>query len=268
MAILKSVLLSTLGFGGAFSTSSYSATILYTQNFENPVGFTVIGYYDVSSQQVNDLYANQPVGFAFAQQFTVETISLKGGTAFGTGYTDSSGQGGNYSIAMLSTVQPDLLSLSFDVGAFDFLNFQLDVSRLGLDEINGSGGPFANGAPSFRFSLFDNPTGALGLSGNGTLLSTFDASGVDSVDNKTLNWTTLIAPLDAKNSTNGKVTLQIDLLSGGYATLDNFIIAASNVAGDVTPPTNSVPDAGGTLALLSLGLAGTVLMARRVRRVF
>jgi len=259
----KLFLLATVLFIGALGSTSHAATILYTQNFENPVGFVQSSVYkDLSQQSVNTLYANQPVGFTFSQAFTVETIHLTGGTAFGTGYVDPTGQGDDYSLGMLSTLQNDLLGLSFDVGANDFLNFQLDVSRLGVE---GPNGPAANGAPSFRFRLFDNPTGAANLQGNGTLLSFSDLSGADSTNNFTLNWTTLLAPLDASSSSNGKVTLQIDLLSGGYATMDNFIVAASNQPGDVTPPP-SVPEPG-ILMLLSIGLAGMLLASLRRKRV-
>ncbi|MDR0776932.1 MAG: PEP-CTERM sorting domain-containing protein [Azonexus sp.] len=253
MKQINKFLFAGLVFGAVLGSTSHASTVLYTQNFENPVGwvqghYAGVHYADVSGQSVNSLYTNQPIGFTFSQANTVETIHLTGGTAFGTGYVDSTGQGGNYSIGMQNDVEDDRLGLSFDVGAYNFLNFQLDVSRLGLQ---GPSGPFADGAPSFRFSLYDNPTGVANLSGNGTLLSFVDLSGADSVNNFTLNWTTLVAALDASASTNGNVTLQIDLLSGGYATMDNFRIVASNTAGDM----GNVPEPT-TLALFTLGLAG------------
>ena len=60
----------TLIAAAAFSAlalgSAQAATVLYTQNFENPVGFVNNGK-DLSQQQVNAVYANQPSGFVFGQ---------------------------------------------------------------------------------------------------------------------------------------------------------------------------------------------------------
>jgi hypothetical protein len=258
-ATYKAVFKAALILTGALSASSQAATILYSQGFEAPVGWVQGFYTDVSDRPVNSLYANQPTGFVFAQAFTVETVWITGGNAFGTGYSDPTGRGGNYALGMLSSVQDDLLAMSFDVGSLAFLNFQFDVSRLAL----APGGQFANAAPSVRVRLFDNPSGAANLSGNGTVLSSATLAGADSPSNNLLTWTTLLAGLDASASTNGRVTLQIDFLAGGYSVLDNFLIAASNTVGDVTPggppvtppvtppvsPPNGVPEPG-TIALL------------------
>ena len=63
---------------------------------------------------------------------------LTGDQAFDSGYKDQTGQGGNYALGMLGSVQNDRLGLSFNLGAFDFFNFKIDVSSLGLH--SGPGG--------------------------------------------------------------------------------------------------------------------------------
>lgn len=243
----------------ALSSPLFAASVtLYDQDFETPnsppgfVNGAGSGYRDLSQQQVNDLYGGQPAGFSFAQAFTVETALLTGTQAFGTGYSDPSGIGGNYAIGMLSSVQPDLLGLSFNVGAFDFFNFTVDISSLGLD---GPGGPFttSQSPPEFRFTLFDNPSGAV-TTGSGTILDQATLTGTPSAID-TLDWTNGVFAFDTSNSTNGNVTLQIDLLLGGYAVMDNFRITASDEAGGGLNPV-PLPAAiwlfGGAL----LGLAG------------
>jgi hypothetical protein len=108
--------------------------------------------------------------------------------------------------------------------------------------------------------LFDNPTGLAGL-GAGTALDTVVLTGVAGTNKYTFNWTNHIAGLNAANSTNGKVIMRIDLLTGGYAALDNFAIAASNTAGE-PPPVGGVPEPA-TAALVLLGLAVSAASRRR-----
>jgi hypothetical protein len=245
----------------SISTAAQSTSItLYDQDFESPDGFiNGSGYSDLSQQSVNDLYKDQPVGFSFAQTFTVETILLTGTQAFGTGYNDTSGQGGNYALGMLGSAQNDLLGLSFDIGTFDFFNFQIDISSVGLH--GGPGSPFATAGdvPEFAFTLFDNPSGTAGVPGTGTVLDSGTLTGVASALD-VLSWTTGTFAFDASQSTNGNVTLQIDLVQGGYAAFDNFKITASDQAGgginDVSVPA--------TISLFSLGLA--LIMMRSLRK--
>lgn len=241
--------------------SSQAATILYTQNFENPnPGTFVNDSGDVNIfNQINTLYGGQPAGFQFAQAFTVETLLVGGSQAWGTGFLDPQARAGRHVISMFSDVQNDLLGLSFNVGANRFLNFQLDVSSIDLDRWGGPFVPSGGLAPTFRFSLYDNPGGGTGT-GGGTLLSSAQVTGSLSASKNTFDWTNHIVALDATGNTNGNVILLIDEIQGGYAALDNFVIAASDTSGDVG---NGVPEPA-TTALLALGLAGLGL-ARRQR---
>jgi hypothetical protein len=253
-------LISTLAFAGA----GHATTLLYTQNFENPsiAAFNAGLGPDASFTSVNTIYNNQPTGFSFAQQYTVETLRVGGNQAWGgSGFADPQNIAGSYVISMLSSAQNDLLGLSFDIGTYDYLNFQLDISSIDLNFWGGPFVPTGGIAPQFRISLYDNPTGAVGLNGNGTLLSQVDITGALSASKNTFNWTNHIVGLSAAGNTNGKVTLQIDELVGGYAALDNFRIAASDTQGDVG---GTVPEPA-TLGLLGLGLVGIGFAHRRKR---
>jgi hypothetical protein len=254
------IFLTTLMFVSCGAAQAASIT-LFNQNFESPNGFinnSGSGYSDLSQQSVNSLYANQPAGFAFAQQFSVETMLLTGTQAFGTGYTDTSGQGGNYALGMLGSAQNDLLGLSFDMGAFNFFNFQVDISSVGLH--GAVGAPFASASdiPQFMFTLFDNPSGTANV-GGGVVLDSGSLTGVAS-NLDVLDWTTGTFAFDTSASTNGNVTLQIDLVAGGYAAFDNFkITAADNAGGGLTPV--PVP---ATLSLLLIGIG--FISAKSVRK--
>lgn len=256
------IALSTLAF--LFTASSANAAvILYDQKFESPNSFVNDGGDVNIYRTVNQLYSNQPAGFTFAQTNTVETLLVGGTQAWASaqggtgGFKDPQAIAGKYVLGMLSDAQNDLLGLAFNVGSNDFLNFKLNISSIDLDRW---GGPFvpANGlAPIFRLSLFDNPSGATGI-GSGTLLDSEDITGLVASNKWTFNWSEFIVGLDASASTNGNVIVQLDLLQGGYAAMDNFLIAASDTSGDVG---GQVPEPF-SIALLGIGL-GALVMARR-----
>lgn len=263
MTLLKSFLAAAALTAGTGATAS--TVVLYDQDFENPVGYNNDGG-DVSIfRNVNQHYGDQPAGFSFAQTFTVETLNVSGsarGTgsaAFGTGWSDPSGVGGDYAIGMLSNLQRDLLGLSFDVGSLDFLNFRIDVSSIDLSTFSGPFVP-AGATPTFRFSLFDNPTGVANT-GSGTLLDQVDLTGTAS-DRDVFDWTRGTFGLSTAGNTNGNVTFQIDLLDGaGYGAFDNLLIAASDTSGDVGVPSPVPLPASGLL----LG-AGLLLLRRLAHR--
>jgi hypothetical protein len=250
----------TLIFVGAislFSGQANAEVLLYQQDFEHPVNFVNDGGDVNIYRTVNDLYGNQPAGFQFAQTFTVETLLVGGTSAWAGaanptgGFKDPQGVAGDHVISLLSSSQNDWLALSFDVGAYKFLNFSLDISSI---DLNNFGGPFFDGkAPKFQFSLYDNPTGAVGL-GSGTFLSGAQASGTIAENRWAFDWTHTSVGLSTAGNTNGNVILRVDLLEGGYAAMDNFSITAADIP--------AVPEPGSWLMLLA-GLAATSTWLRR-----
>ncbi|HMW57981.1 MAG TPA: PEP-CTERM sorting domain-containing protein [Accumulibacter sp.] len=249
-------------FAMVFGANSQAATVLYSQDFENPnPGSFVNDGGDINVwNPINTLYGGQPAGFSFAQTFTVEALLIGGSQAWGgTGFRDPQGIAGRHAISMLSSAQDDRLGLSFNVGAYKFLNFKLDVSSIDLNNWGGPFVPLGGQAPTFRFSLYDNPAGGVGI-GGGILLDFAEITGTATALKNTFDWTNHIVALDATGNTNGNVILQIDELVGGYAALDNFLITASDTSGDVGQGQAPEP---ATLALLSFGLAAFAGKRRR-----
>ena len=247
-------------FGGA--TTASAVVVLMDQDYENPVGYINNGQ-DVTGQTVNTLYANQPAGFLYAQTFTVETLAVTGGLSFGgSGYKDPGGTAGNFMIGMLSGAQDDRLGLNFNVGTANFLNVGIDLTSIDLTCCGGFFVPVGTSAaiPIFHFSLFDNPTGVVTI-GGGTLLDTFDATATASARD-VVDFTNSVFGLDASASVNGNVTLQIDLLQGGYAAFDNLRITAADVEGNL----GAVP-VPAAVWLFGTALIGLVGFGKRKARI-
>lgn len=238
----------------ASASVAEGASILYTNAFESPVGFVDTTGRDVSQQSVNSLYGLP--GFLFQQINTVETLEIKGGVAFGTGYSDPEGNGGKYALGMLCCVQNDKVSLTFDVGGFGFLNVAMDISAIDLD---GVGGPFGVAQPVFQVSLYDSPGGAFNINAPGTLLSQVNVMGTGAPNQKVFDWTAAVAALSAAGNTDGNVSLVVDLLQSGYASLDNLRVVASDVPGDVGNP---IPEPA-MLALVASGMIAARFYRRR-----
>lgn len=152
---------------------------------------------------------------------------------------------------MLESVDNDLLGLSFNVGTNDFLVVTMDLSSIDLSVFSGHFIPPEGAAPTFEFSLYDNPGGGVGL-GSGTPLDTLQATATAS-PRDTFEWTAVELPLDASGATDGNVILRIDLLEGEYAAMDNFQIFASET------PDIPEPVAGAAL----LAAAGLCSLRRR-----
>jgi len=246
------------------STPSWSATVVYQNDFNSPVGWTDMSGNGtgISFTPVNTLY-----GSAFQQTFTVETIKIAGNA----NYSDPSGTGGAYSLGMLASAQNDLLSLTFNASGLAFVNVKMDFAGMGPVACPQCGGPFAFAGeiPIFDFSLYDTPSGAFVMGSPGTQLSTGALIGTVIASTTTLGWDTGTVSLATTGTTNGQVTLLIDLRAGfgfaGYAAFDNLVIASSDKPGDITPAPATVAEPS-TAALVAMAAFACLMGTRRARR--
>lgn len=266
-AVMNKISYSSVAVSLAVAPMAVAATaVLYDQDFENPFNFSNDGADVNISSSVNENYGNQPAGFAIASNNTTETLNVTGsnrGTgsaAFGTGWSDPSNTAGDFAIGMLSDVQNDILGLSFDAGSNAFLNVGLDLSSIDLSDF---GGPYvpANAEPVLQLSLFDNPGGGVSLTGNGILLDQQTLTGTASAGD-VFDWTNGVLGLSTAGNTDGNVTLQADLLAGGYAAIDNIKVVASNQPGQL----NVVPlPSSAWMLIAGFGMIGGIHRMRKAK---
>lgn len=237
----------------AFPTIGTAASVtLFQNNFESPTGITIPSGCcgDASQQQVNALF-----GTAFQQTFTVETLAIHGPQGV---YSDPSGIGGNFALGMLSSVQNDLLSATFNTNGLRFLNLTWDIAAVGIDQPAGlpSTPTFLTGASTYTLTLYNTPGGVFNINTPGAfaVLDTQTVTGTPpSPNGLTFNWSHHVVALDALGAgADGKVTLLIDLTSGGYGSFDNMLIEASDTAGTPVPEPSTLVLLGGALAAAGL----------------
>lgn len=240
----------------AAAPAAHAAAVLYNQDFEHPNGFVNDGGDVNIVRSVDQLYGTPTV--RIGQANSVETLHITGSEAFGHGYSDPSGKGGNYALSMLSSIQDDYLVFSFNAGSYRYLNVSMDISSI---DVSVFGGPVGTTAPTFELVAWDDLGAQFNrLYGNGIWLDYADASGVASPAPDVFEWTRVNFTLDlSKNggSVDGNVLLAIDLIAGGYAALDNLRVVASDQAGDM-----AVPEPG-SLALVGVGALGLGLRRRQ-----
>jgi hypothetical protein len=214
---------------GAFGQS----IVLYTNDFEAPnVPIAINCGNSLDTRGINFLYGS--AGFVFNQQFTVEAVVHDDQQGL---YSDPEGNGGTYSLGMLSTAEDDKLALTFDAQGRTFVNVGLDLSSI---DVNGCGGPFGVAAPVMRISLLDSPGGTFAF--NQTVLDTETITGEAAPDQWTFHWKDGVVSLATSGSTDGHVSILFDLLESGYAAFDNLSIVASNETGVVDEDNDGVPD--------------------------
>jgi hypothetical protein len=172
---------------------------------------------------------------------------------------------------MLSSVQNDLLALTFNVSDLAFVNVMMDFAGMGPVFCPNCGGPYGlvGQTPVFDLTLYDSPLGSFSFGSPGTVLSSASMEGDEITSTTTLTWNNRTVALSTAGNTNGLVTLLFDLRAGtgmaGYAAFDNLVIASSDTSGDTGGGGGggtAVPEPS-TLLLAGLGALG--LLVRRGR---
>ena len=207
--------------------------VLYSNDFESPnvSSFRTCGN-SLDARGINFLHGEP--GFVYHQQNTVEGLLIN--DPFGL-YSNPQGLGGQYAIGMLSTVQNDKLSLTFDSQGRDFLNVGMLLTSI---DVSGCGGPFGIGTPVMNLSLLDSP--GCSFSFGQPVLDTATITGGLGPDQWTFNWQFGSVGLDTTGSTDGCVSIVMDLSGSGYGAFDNLSITAADTSGVVDEDIDGVPD--------------------------
>jgi hypothetical protein len=209
------------------------SVVLYTNDFETPnVPIAIDCGNSLDTRGIDFLYGAP--GFVFNQQFTVEAVVHADNAAL---YSDPQGNGGAFSLGMLSAFQDDKLALTFDSLGRNFVNVGLDLSSI---DVSACGGPFGVAVPVMQISLLDSPGGVFAF--GQTVLDTGMVTGTAAPDQWTFDWTTGVVSLDASGATDGQVSILFDLTQSGYAAFDNLSIVASDTMGVVDQDNDGVPD--------------------------
>lgn len=212
-----------------------TSQVLYSNNFETPNTPLVIACGNsLDARGINFLYGSP--AFQFTQVNTVEGVVLADTAAL---YKNPSGQGGNYALGMLSTVQDDKLALTFAVTGQPFLNVGFDLSAI---DVSGCGGPFGVAAPIMNVSLYESQGAAHNFAAPGKLLDEGTVTGTASPDAWTFNWKYGVVSLDATQAATSHVSVVFDLLQSGYAAFDNLSIVASGTTNVVDRNNDGIPD--------------------------
>jgi hypothetical protein len=234
---------------GIQSPAHAQAVILYQNDFETPnVPVTVTCGQNLNGNSVNTNYGQ--TGFTFQQIATVETVVV---TA--PGYSDPTGRGGNYSLGMLSSIQDDRVSMTFNAQNKPFINVQFDTATISP---NGCGVGSSSGIPSFIVRAYDAPNGNFNINSPGTPLDSETVTGVNG-SGTTYNWATVLASLDISGATTAFVAVYWDLTAPTYATIDNLVISSSSTGGGVG--TVNITESGGSTNIAEGGATDTYTVA-------
>jgi len=210
--------------------------ILYGNDFEAPNVTPAATCATLDPLGINMLYGT--ADFVFNQINTVEAVLVEVTDAAGARvYADPEMKAGKYTLGMLSSVQDDMLSLTFDAKKLPFLNVGMDLSSI---EVPGCGGPFGVAIPRMKLSLLDSPEGMFDWSQK--VLSETTVEGVMAPNGFTFAWKRVVAALDASKSTDGHVSLVFNLEQSGYAAFDNLSITASTTASVIDSDLDGKPD--------------------------
>lgn len=210
------------------SISTYGQTVLlFGNDFSAPAQTPVPNCGpDLDATLLNTLWGGTGAGTGggglWDQINTVETILINGP---GNTYTDADTIGGDYCLSMLSTFQDDKAALTLNSQGLPFVNLYMDISSI---DVVACGGPFGVAQPTFHITVYDAPGAYFNFSAPGAILDQDTLVGNEpGVDPYTFTWAHVSSGYDVSGSTDGWVTVVLDLLTSGYAAFDNIEINAS-----------------------------------------